>query len=99
MSKTTEHKTAVAAAKQESDWQAYVEDFRRAGHETVDWITQYLNNVADMPVLAQTKPGDLLDALPQSAPEKGEPYDAILRDFDRLVMPAVGEDMGGLLQP
>src|SRR5947209_9052036 len=78
-----------AAAQQKTDWQAYVEDFRRAGHETVDWIAQYLYNVADMPVLAQTKPGDLLDALPKSAPEKGEPFDAMLRDFDRLVMPAV----------
>ena len=67
----------------------YIEDFRRAGHETVDWIAQYLDNVAEMPVLAQTKPGELLDALPQSAPEKGEPFEAIMRDFDWLVMPAV----------
>jgi aromatic-L-amino-acid/L-tryptophan decarboxylase len=79
----------TAAAQQKTDWQAYVEDFRRAGHQTVDWIAEYLANVAEMPVLAQTKPGDLLDALPKSAPEKGEPFDAILRDFDRLVMPAV----------
>ena len=79
----------TAAAQQKTDWQAYVEDFRRAGHQTVDWIAEYLSNVSEMPVLAQTKPGDLLDALPKSAPEKGEPFDAILRDFDRLVMPAV----------
>jgi aromatic-L-amino-acid/L-tryptophan decarboxylase len=79
----------TAAAQQKTDWQAYVEDFRRAGHQTVDWIAEYLANVAEMPVLAQTKPGDLLDALPKSAPEKGETFDAILRDFDRLVMPAV----------
>lgn len=79
----------AAAAQQKTEWQAYVEDFRRAGHQTVDWIAEYLSNVAEMPVLAQTKPGDLLDALPKSAPEKGESFDAILRDFDRLVMPAV----------
>jgi aromatic-L-amino-acid decarboxylase len=96
MSKTTDSTDSndaaaaqQAAAKEKTDWQAYVEDFRRAGHETVDWIAGYLSNVSDMPVLAQTKPGDLLDALPKSAPEKGEPFDAILRDFDRLVMPAV----------
>jgi aromatic-L-amino-acid/L-tryptophan decarboxylase len=93
MSKTVDFKTdskdAATAAKPANDWQAYVEDFRRAGHATVDWIAEYLSNVSDMPVLAQTKPGDLLDALPESAPEKGEPFDAILRDFDRLVMPAV----------
>jgi aromatic-L-amino-acid decarboxylase len=88
-SKTPDSKDAVSAAKPADDWQAYVEDFRRAGHATVDWIAEYLSNVADMPVLAQTKPGELLDALPKSAPEKGEPFDAILRDFERLVMPAV----------
>lgn len=89
MTKATDSKDAATAAKPAEDWQAYVEDFRRAGHQTVDWIAEYLNNVAEMPVQAQTKPGELLDALPQSAPEKGEPFEAILRDFDRLVMPAV----------
>jgi aromatic-L-amino-acid decarboxylase len=93
MNKTTDHKTAnqnsAAATKAETDWQTYVEDFRRAGHETVDWIAQYLGSVSEMPVLAQTKPGDLLDALPQSAPEQGEPFADLLRDFDKLVMPAV----------
>ena len=88
MSKITDSKDA-AATQQTTEWQAYVEDFRQAGHATVDWIAEYLSNVAEMPVLAQTKPGDLLDALPKSAPEKGEPFEAILRDFDRLVMPAV----------
>jgi aromatic-L-amino-acid decarboxylase len=72
-----------------TDWQSYVEDFRRAGHETVDWIAQYLSNVSEMPVLAQTSPGGLLDSLPPSAPDHGEPFDAILRDFNKLVMPAV----------
>ena len=88
MSKITDQKTADTA-KQNSDWQAYVEDFRRAGHDTVDWIARYLNTVRDMPVLAQTRPGELLDALPKSAPEKGEPFANILSDFDRLIMPAV----------
>ena len=88
-SKTPDSKDAVTAAKPADDWQAYVQDFRRAGHQTVDWIAEYLSSVAEMPVLAQTKPGELLDALPKSAPEKGEPFDSILRDFDRLVMPAV----------
>src|SRR6185312_9994002 len=68
MNKTTDHKITsqkiASASAQETDWQTYVEDFRRAGHETVDWIAQYLNSVADMPVLAGTKPGDLLDSMP-----------------------------------
>jgi aromatic-L-amino-acid decarboxylase len=89
MSKMIDSKDAATAAKQAADWQAYIEDFRRAGHETVDWIAKYLAEVSEMPVLAQTKPGELLDALPKSAPEQGEPFDAILRDFDHVIMPAV----------
>jgi aromatic-L-amino-acid decarboxylase len=88
MTKTADSKNTTATA-QPMDWQTYVEDFRRAGHEAVDWIAQYLSSVAEMPVLAQTKPGELMDALPASAPEQGEPFQAILRDFDRLIMPAV----------
>ena len=71
------------------DQSSYIEDFRRAGHEAVDWIAQYLANVPGLPVLAQTKPGQLYDALPDSAPDQGESFQAILRDFDQLVMPAV----------
>src|SRR5215468_4198534 len=88
MSKPARSTNAPMSA-QAADWPDYVEDFRRAGHEAVDWIAQYLKSVAEMPVLAQTKPGELFDSLPQSAPEKGESFQAILRDFDRLVMPAV----------
>jgi aromatic-L-amino-acid/L-tryptophan decarboxylase len=70
-------------------WPDYVEDFRRAGHETVDWIAQYLSTVGELSVLAQTKPGQLFDSLPQSAPDEGESFVAIMADFDKLVMPAV----------
>jgi len=87
MSKPTDSKDATADPG--ADWPAYVEDFRRAGHEAVDWIAQYLASVSERPVLAQTTPGQLLDSLPVSAPEQGEPFSAILRDFDRLIMPAV----------
>jgi aromatic-L-amino-acid/L-tryptophan decarboxylase len=89
MNKTTDSKEVAVAARQEPDWNTYVEDFRSAGHQAVDWIAGYLNSVAEMPVLARTRPGELLDALPASAPEKGEPFADILRDFDRLIMPAV----------
>ncbi len=71
------------------NWSSYISDFRRAGHETVDWIANYLATVRDMPVLASTAPGQLFDSLPSEAPNQGEPFEAILRDFDRLVMPAV----------
>ena len=54
MSKTTDSKQTAAIPAQPDSWANYVEDFRRAGHETVDWVAGYLNAVSDLPVLAQT---------------------------------------------
>src|SRR5215831_15583096 len=87
-SKAVDSRTEITAPAG-TGWSEYVEDFRRAGHETVDWIARYFDGVAELPVLAQTKPGELFDALPASAPAKGEPFAAIMQDFDKLVMPAV----------
>lgn len=77
------------AKKQQTAWDEYVEDFRRAGHEAVDWIAQYMARLSDYPVLAQVKPGELFDALPRSGPQQGESFETILRDFDQVIMPAV----------
>jgi aromatic-L-amino-acid/L-tryptophan decarboxylase len=63
--------------------------FREDGYAAVDWVAGYLERVGDLPVLAQTAPGDLLAALPDAAPEQGEPFEAILRDLDVLLLPAV----------
>ncbi|MGI9104213.1 MAG: pyridoxal phosphate-dependent decarboxylase family protein [Terriglobales bacterium] len=71
------------------DWSAYVDDFRRAGHEVVDWIARYLEHTRDYPVLPRVKPGELTAALPHSAPERGESFETILKDFDRVIVPAV----------
>src|SRR5690348_16175913 len=68
---------------------AYVEDFRRAAHQAVDWIADYLGDTRRYPVLPKAKPGELIDALPAQAPEQGEPFSALLNDFEKLVLPAV----------
>jgi aromatic-L-amino-acid/L-tryptophan decarboxylase len=73
----------------QQDWSAYVADFRRAAHEAVDWVAEYLADTRRYPVLAKIKPGDLVDALPRSGPDKAEPFDAILREFDQKIIPAV----------
>jgi aromatic-L-amino-acid decarboxylase len=64
------------------------QEFRRYGHEVVDWIAEYLENIRQYPVLPDVKPGDLLDRLPPAAPERGESMDSILQDFERLIVPA-----------
>ena len=65
------------------------EEFRRHGHQAVDWIADYLARPERYPVLAQVAPGQLTDALPAAGPECGEPMETILADFERLIVPAV----------
>ena len=65
------------------------EDFRRYGHQVVDWIADYLSHPERYPVLSQNQPGDVKAALPTAAPERGETMEAILADLDRVIVPGV----------
>ena len=65
------------------------EEFRRQGHAAIDWIANYWASLDDLPVRAQVAPGDVRSALPTSAPEDGEPFDALLADLDRVVVPGL----------
>jgi aromatic-L-amino-acid/L-tryptophan decarboxylase len=65
------------------------EDFRRFGHQIVDWIADYFERLEDFPVLSQNQPNDLKNALPRSAPAQGEDFAEVLRDVDALILPAV----------
>ena len=61
------------------------EDFRRFGHELIDWVSDYLESVGERPVLSQVKPGELISELPSSPPAKGEAMGEILSDVERLI--------------
>jgi aromatic-L-amino-acid decarboxylase len=67
------------------------DEFRRAGHTLVEWIAAYRERLAsgDLPVQSRVRPGELAAQLPPAAPEQAEPFDAILRDLDALIVPAV----------
>ncbi|MCA1576524.1 MAG: amino acid decarboxylase [Acidobacteria bacterium] len=65
------------------------EDFRRFGHELIDWIADYFDRIDDLPVLAAIEPGDLKAQLPNAPPEQGEPMERIMADVDRLIVPAL----------
>ncbi len=64
-------------------------DFRTHGHALVDWIADYLEHVERYPVLARVKPGDITAALPATAPEDSEPFESIMRDFERVLVPGL----------
>lgn len=64
-------------------------DFRRFGHQLIDWIADYFEHIDDLPVLAAIEPGDLKTQLPEAPPPRGEPMEQIVSDLDRLIVPAL----------
>ena len=63
--------------------------FRDDAHEAVEWAARYLEQVGEYPVLARVEPGELRAKLPPAPPDEGEPFSAVLRDLDELLLPAM----------
>lgn len=64
------------------------EAFRRYGKEVVDRIADFLADPERWPVLPPIEPGAVRATLPAAPPAEPEPMEAILDDFDRLILPA-----------
>ena len=65
------------------------DEFRRHGHRLVDWMADYMRDVGTLPVTPAVRPGDVLRQLPRSAPEEGEPFDTLMQDFTRIIVPGM----------
>ena len=64
-------------------------DFRRHGHDLIDWIAQYYETVETMPVLSQVNPGAIRQALPDQAPQQGENFADMMLDVEKIIMPGI----------
>jgi aromatic-L-amino-acid/L-tryptophan decarboxylase len=69
------------------DWSG--EDFRAAGYAAIDWVADYLARVEEFPVLAQVRPGEILQGLPATPPVEGEPFLSLLADLESKILPGV----------
>ena len=65
------------------------EEFRRHGHQLVDRIADYRARVAELPVRSRTEPGAIKAQIPIDPPLEPEPFESILADVDRVVMPGL----------
>jgi aromatic-L-amino-acid decarboxylase len=65
------------------------EDFRRYGHELIDWLADHHEGLADRPVMARTRPGEIRDALPSTPPNEPEDFGAVIEDLNRVVVPGL----------
>lgn len=78
------------------------DEFRRAGHELVDFIAEYLDtgesehgrppgpgSVTDRPVQPSVEPGAVRAALPEHPPAEPEPWTDVMADVERIIVPGI----------
>ncbi len=65
------------------------EEFRRVGHQIIDWIAAYRAGAGDLPVMSTVQPGDVRAQLPAQPPATAESFAAILADLDQILLPGV----------
>jgi aromatic-L-amino-acid/L-tryptophan decarboxylase len=63
--------------------------FREDGAAALEWVAAYLDGVRERPVLSRVEPGAIRAALPERAPDAAEPFAAVLRDLDEILMPGM----------
>lgn len=65
------------------------DEFRRLGHEVVDWVAAYWERVGDLPVQSTLAPGEVFDSLPSAPPDAPGDLGTVLADLDDLVVPGL----------
>lgn len=65
------------------------DEFRERGRQVIDWIADYLERVGDLPVGSSVAPGEVRSQLSPSPPDEGEPFDQVMADLDRIIMPGI----------
>jgi len=65
------------------------EEFRKQGYAVIDWIADYYSRIESFPVRSQVSPGEIRSSLAASAPRRGEPFGALLKDVEEKILPGV----------
>ncbi|KAH1024749.1 hypothetical protein HUJ05_004192 [Dendroctonus ponderosae] len=61
--------------------------FREFGKAMIDYTAEYLENIRDRRVVPTVEPGYLRPLIPDSAPDKPEKWEDVLKDVERVIMP------------
>jgi aromatic-L-amino-acid decarboxylase len=65
------------------------DEFRRQARRVLQWIGDYLENPDRFPVVPRVAPGEIASAIPHEPPAEAESLDAVLDDFERIIVPGV----------
>ncbi len=64
-------------------------EFRKYAHEFVDWMSDYLEQVEELSVKSQVKPGEVFSQIPGNPPETSESMQTIFDDFRKIILPGM----------
>jgi aromatic-L-amino-acid decarboxylase len=64
-------------------------EFRARGHELIDWIAEHLEGLERLPVSPAVAPGEVRARLPEHPPAAPEPWEAVRRDLDEVIVPGI----------
>ncbi len=65
------------------------EEFRLSGHETIDFISRYMDQIESYPVLSPVAPGSVYQSFPAHPPQYGESYADVLKDLEDKIIPGL----------
>jgi aromatic-L-amino-acid decarboxylase len=65
------------------------DEFRKHAHELVEWMAGYMENVENLPVKSQVKPGEIFEKIPGKPPSEAESFDSLMSDFEDIIMPGI----------
>ena len=63
--------------------------FRKAAHEAVDWVADYLENIDSYPVLSRVQPGDVAKQFSDGPSNSGKAYEELLAEVREKILPGI----------
>lgn len=63
--------------------------FRQYGHDIIEVIAQYLENIEERPVSSSLRPGEIRAQLPEHPPRQPEDFSAVLHDVNEIIIPGL----------
>lgn len=66
-----------------------LEEFREFGKAAVDYIADYIEKIREKDVIPSVTPGYCESLIPKDAPQKGESWQEVLKDLDKIIMPGI----------
>ena len=60
------------------------EDFKEHGHQLIDWIADYVENIEQQRVTSEARPGEVRSQLAEHPPTTPDGFEAVMRDVVAL---------------